>query len=229
MNMQGLRLDMFRLPPARRVLVLAPHPDDEAVGCGGLMARFNRAGVEAMVVFVTDGQHTSSSRAKALAEQRRAESEIALGVLGVRHTIRWGLVDGKVATSDLPVGKLQMLVHSFGIELLLVPHLGESHPDHQAVARLPARLNSAELNLTIMTYEIWTPLDPHRVVNVSAEMEIKLQAIRAYASQCERYHLERLALGLGQYRAAWSQMRWRFAECYGCFTLPQYQELCNAH
>jgi LmbE family N-acetylglucosaminyl deacetylase len=90
---------------AERVLIVAPHPDDETLGCGGLIAGMSRAGKRVDVVFLTDGAASHSGHPKLapldLARLRRAESLAALSVLGV---------DGaRVCFLDLPDGALDRL------------------------------------------------------------------------------------------------------------------------
>ena len=53
---------IFRAPRARRILVLAPHPDDESVGCGGYLTKMADEGAEITVAFVTDGELGATGR-----------------------------------------------------------------------------------------------------------------------------------------------------------------------
>ncbi len=225
-------LATFHVPRPRRALVLAPHPDDEAVGCGGYLAMLADGGTEITVVFVTDGGlDASGCQNDSLAERRRRESQAAMAVLAVQHAVWWGLPDGNLTECAGPAGSVQRLIEDRAIELVLSPHPGEAHPDHAAVARLLADVTSSGGGEpTVMTYEIWTPQLPDCVVDITARMERKLQAVRAYESQLSRFHLEGLVEGLGRYRAAWSRMRgWRFAECYRRFDLAGYRAFCHAN
>ncbi len=73
-----------------RTLVLAPHPDDESLGCGGTLALLRRAGFTVHVVFITDGTqshpHSPSYPAERLRDLREAEALEALRELGVSAT-----------------------------------------------------------------------------------------------------------------------------------------------
>ena len=225
-------LAMYRMPRPQRVLVIAPHPDDEAVGCGGFLVHATRNGARVDLVLVTDGdRHPSGHPDATLAETRRRESERACRSLGIHRVHRWHLTDGSLAPDQLPGSKLDSLVRDLAIELVLVPHPQEAHADHAAVAVMPSQLRRADDNLSVMTYEVWTPISrPQCVVDITSAWETKLAAIRTYASQCRRFNLETLAGGLGQYRAAWSRMQgWRYAECFGRFSLAEYREFCRAN
>lgn len=224
------RAPLLRPPRFDRVLVVAPHPDDEAVGCGGYLARLAVQGADVTVLFVTDGEKGLGRPSLAqAAEIRRQEAHDAADLLSVRRLMHWSLPDGGVCVEGGTAAQLSRLVRKLGAEVVLVPHLGEAHPDHAAVAQLAAMLD-ARPDMTVMTYEIWTPQEPNCVVDVTAHMSRRLAAIRAYVSQCRRFNLELLATGLAQYRAAWSRMRaWRFAEGYGMYSLAEYRELNRAN
>jgi LmbE family N-acetylglucosaminyl deacetylase len=125
----------------RSVLVVAPHPDDETIGCGATVARRRAAGTEVDVVVVTDGRHSHTSALVSTAELgriRSAESVEACGVLGVpqgrvhllgyEELTLWDRLDA-VATS------LAELLESTRPDQVLVVSEHDWHTDHQAVNR----------------------------------------------------------------------------------------------
>ncbi len=230
MNAWKNTLAMFRPPRPRHALVLAPHPDDESVGCGGYLSMLADGGAKITVVFVTDGGlNAAGKRDQALVDRRRRESQAAMSVLGIRHAVWWGFEDGGLADCRRPTALLQRLVTEQQVDLILTPHPSESHSDHAAVARMTAELATDGAGRpTVMTYEIWTPQVPNCLVDIGARLDRKLQAIRAYESQASRFNLEGLAEGLGRYRAAWSRMRgWRFAEGFRQFSLDEFRSFCR--
>ena len=96
-------------PGAESVMVLAPHMDDETIGCGGTLARHVRAGASVKVVFLTDGRHGGGSQLRALrgnarhagemelVATRKAEARQALGILGVQGMLFLDVEDGTLA------------------------------------------------------------------------------------------------------------------------------------
>ena len=127
---------------ARRLLVIAPHPDDESLGCGGLIASFARDGRQTHTVFVTDGgaSHRNSvswPRAR-LAAAREAEAAEALAILGAgdhpRSFLR--LHDADMAKPGTPghtaaTHQLAQIVAAFSPDLVLLPWRRDPHRDHQ--------------------------------------------------------------------------------------------------
>ena len=122
----------------RPAIVLAPHPDDEVLGCGGLVALKRRRGVPVTVVFLTDGaaSHGDAPTGE-LAAIRRREALAATGELGVgADEVRFldlpdgGLTDAAVhAIDDLDGLVGDRLGHG---TQLIVPHPLEPPPDHRA-------------------------------------------------------------------------------------------------
>lgn len=126
------------VPPGRRIAVVAPHPDDEVLMVGGLLAQLATAGRPMLVVAVTDGEasHPGSqtwSRAR-LARTRPAESALALQRLGADASVaRLGLPDGGVAAHTGPlVARLQALLRPD--DAVFTTWRLDGHPDHEATA-----------------------------------------------------------------------------------------------
>jgi LmbE family N-acetylglucosaminyl deacetylase len=200
------------------VLVLAPHPDDEAIGCGGAMSLHAARGDRVTVAFLTSGElglkHLSCEEARRI---RQSEAHNAAKVLEVAdvHFLRcpdWYLNE----TIADAAGLLQPVVDSEGPEVIYFPHPDESHPDHQAVAAiLGAILKRCKTRPTkLYAYEIWTPLtEPNHSEDITKTMARKLRAVRCYRSQLPVFHYDRAVKGLNQYRGC-LLARCRYAEAF---------------
>ena len=136
------------------VLVLAAHPDDESLGCGGVVAAAGRAGLPLRVIVATDGErshpHATAWSADHLRAARRAEAAVATEQLGPAATLHLlGLPDGQVAhhEDDLLVAARPFV----GPEtVVLAPWRSDGHPDHEAVGRVAARLGAR-----LWEYPLW--------------------------------------------------------------------------
>jgi len=131
-------LDLFG-----RTLVVAPHPDDESLGCGGAIALLRARGHPVHVLFVSDGtlSHPSSRRypAPRLAALREEEALSALAALGVERAAATflGLKDRGVplpgATGfDAAVDRCRALIEAIRPRTVLLPWRRDPHPDHCA-------------------------------------------------------------------------------------------------
>jgi LmbE family N-acetylglucosaminyl deacetylase len=141
--------------PAVPTLVLAPHPDDETLGAGGLIAKLRTQGTPVTVVAVTDGESAYDDM-KRLNEIRVPEQTEALRRLGVRESMiqRLKLPDRDVSShEDELVDLLLPLVTPE--TLVIAPWPGDFHPDHEAVGRAAARVSRLR-NSPVAYYLFWT-------------------------------------------------------------------------
>jgi LmbE family N-acetylglucosaminyl deacetylase len=142
-------------PPATRTVVVAPHPDDETLGAGGLIATLRRQNVEVSMVAVTDGENAYSN-ARNHGPIRRREQEDALQILGLdkSHIIRFGLPDREVSQHEDTLVDLLLPFAADDVHLV-APWTGDFHPDHEACGRAAeevARQSGAHLSF----YFFWT-------------------------------------------------------------------------
>ena len=143
--------NQLQLGASDRILVLAPHPDDESIACGGLLLAARAAGAARCVVIVTDGDNNpwpqrwiekrwridSAARAR-WGARRRAEAGAALDILGVdageRHFL--GLPDSGLTALLMRDGlsnRLRGEFERFRPTHVALPTLRDRHPDHSAV------------------------------------------------------------------------------------------------
>lgn len=179
---------MRALPAARTVLVVAPHPDDEAIGAWGLMTALRRRGARLWVVVVSDGaaSHPGSVRwppARLVAERRR-ESLRAMRALGIAPArVRFlGLPDGAL-TAAAVIRRLERL-RMPRPDLICGPVAGDAHADHRAVA---AALSARRRARHRLGYRVW-PLDGRargtlRLRLDAATRTAKRRAVLGYRTQ----------------------------------------------
>jgi LmbE family N-acetylglucosaminyl deacetylase len=182
------------LGDARRLVVVAPHPDDETLAATALL----RAGLPVLLVAVTDGtgSHPGSERwpVRELARVRPRESLDALALLGVTPQVaRLGLPDGGVAAGAVADGLRGLLRAG---DAVVSTWRADGHPDHEA-AGTAAAIVTGELGLPLVEAPVWTwhwaePGDPRvpwaRMVRVDldpAALAAKRSAVAAYRSQVE--------------------------------------------
>lgn len=206
--------DTTELADGRSALVVAPHPDDETLGCGGVILRKLAAGSAVTVLMVTDGRHSHTSSvigADELAALRRQELHEAAGRLGLPDgAVRWvEIEDGRVVANE---GRLVAVIQDLLAELrpddLYATSAAEPHPDHAAVGRAARRAAQLTGDVTLFEYPIWLwgswPLQPGNrigsvveavrrlagdravIVHIEDVAKAKLHALEAHQTQLRR-------------------------------------------
>jgi bacillithiol biosynthesis deacetylase BshB1 len=188
------------------VVVLAPHPDDAEMSCGGTILRLVAAGRRVAIVDATRGENAS----RGSPEVRRAECDAATAVLGVEVRLNLELPDAGVRDDDRALAAVVGALRSLRPRLLLAPADRDLHPDHEATGRLARRawfhaglakvlphLGPPHRPALLLHYPLHDEIEPTFCVDISAVAARKLQAVRCYATQyggAERSHLARLDL-----------------------------------
>jgi LmbE family N-acetylglucosaminyl deacetylase len=191
-------------PTLRNLLVLSAHPDDETVGCGGLLALCARSGTEVHVVVATAGEATTGSSLPAdeVGKLRVDELGDACRILGTRPPEVLGLPDGHLAEHvDELASHLARRIAELRPEAIALPWFLDGHPDHQAVTAALRQAGVPE-ETELWGYEIWTPLPPNRLVDITTVVATKEQAIAAHRTAHLAFDAGAM-LGLNRYRAAY--------------------------
>ncbi len=155
-----------RLGRRGRVVVIAPHPDDEVFAVGGIMTLLARAGYELEVVAVTDGEasHAFSSRITParLREVRARETRNAYRELGIDPLrIRLEIPDSAVQAQSETL-RQALATRLAGASIVFAPLETDGHPDHDAVG-LATREVTAALDATLWRFAIWARVHPERI------------------------------------------------------------------
>lgn len=142
-------------PPAASLLVIAPHPDDETLAVGGLIAAQRAKGLEVVVAAVTDGENAYPDF-PGLGDLRAGEQTDALRRLGVaaENIVRLKLPDSDVGSQErLLVEQLMPLVSRS--TSIVAPWRGDFHPDHEACGRAAEEV-ARRTGASLTSYFFWT-------------------------------------------------------------------------
>ena len=202
-----------------RLLVLAPHPDDEVIGCGGLVAQHLRERRAVRIVIATDGAEGGDTAV------REEESRRGVARLGDAEVEFLRFPDRNLGADVRPGIREQLL--AFHPDLILVPAPGEIHPDHSALARAFIDVVQGDETLfaelavaRVAFYEVSQPLRPNAIVDISDVAELKYAAIAEHASQLAVRDYVSYARGLNAYRAMTLPPGTKYAEAYFVVDLP---------
>lgn len=184
---------------SRPLLVLAPHPDDESLGCGGLIAACAAAEAPVFVHYLTDGRHSHPGSIdwppNRIAATREREAVIAANALGVpEHALRFTReTDGALLfdadAADRVFDAVAAHARELGDPIVAAPWRGDPHPDHVAAALIAERLEAESPRCRGLRYIVWSDrnyvsaFEGAQRFDVSAFLQQKLRAIHAYETQ----------------------------------------------
>ncbi|NLW92527.1 MAG: PIG-L family deacetylase [Syntrophomonadaceae bacterium] len=212
----------------RKIMVFAPHPDDDVIGCGGSIAKHTSQGHEVITVFMTSGEAGSlCCSCSELAALRENEARQASEVLGVKATIFLGNPDGFLEYGRDNLMRIMILLRSEKPDMVYLPHALDGNEDHRVTHKLvlDACRRAAgpwfqecpggpwEVK-TILAYEVWTPLhELSYIEDITIYMEQKLEALRLHSSQLADIRYDEAIEGLNHYRGILSA-KGQYCECF---------------
>lgn len=204
-----------------RLLVLAPHPDDEVIGCGGLVALHLREGRKVHVAVATDGAQAGD------AAQRESESRAALALLGDVSIEFLRFPDRKLSGQRELNDRMAAILREWKPDLIAVPSPLEIHPDHIALSRAFCDLIGRDPSLfadlaaaRVAFYEVSAPLRPNALVDITAVADTKYAAIETHESQAAIHDYTSYARALNVWRTMTLPPHVKFAEAYWTISLP---------
>lgn len=207
---QAREISTERLLEFGTTVVIAPHPDDESLGCGGTIALLRKAGLPVHVIFVSDGtlSHPNSKKypAEKLRQLRESEALNALKILNVDagHASFMRLKDRSVPNPSEPdfepaVQQIRQILQPLQPDTILVTWQKDPHPDHRAAWQM---VNTAVSGLKktprILQYLIWVwelgenkdltvnQFNKFYFIDIKTVFHLKKQAIAAHVSQVSR-------------------------------------------
>jgi N-acetylglucosamine malate deacetylase 1 len=211
-----------------QVLVIAPHPDDETLGCGGTLIQLAQSGVQADYVFVTSGEcgthpgeYQPPANSAALALRRQGEAREAVQRLTGREVIFLNGRDGAVSEQQNLIIELDQVLRQRTYQRVFVCWPYDQHPDHQATfIWFRQALEFHPEIKSIWLYEVWSPLQPSIVIPIDATFAAKRHALAAHQSQLDVLNYDHAFTGLAMYRAIWSPPS-QYAEAFQVLTREQ--------
>jgi len=176
----------------KNVLVVAAHPDDEVLGCGGTIARHSAEGDQVSVVFMADGV-TARKGADEQAGKVRNEAMLkASEILGVQNTYSLGFPDNRMDSIPLldVVQSLETLLESLKPEVIYTHHSTDLNIDHRityqavltACRPVPGQVVREIYSFEVLSATDWSgqPFSPNVFVDISPYLDVKLAAVQAY-------------------------------------------------
>jgi len=169
---------------ARKILALAPHPDDLEIGCGGTLAEHVARGDEVHVFIATSGDVGGNG------DVRKSEQEAASKILGVQQ-VHWGeFPDTKLPqyTQDL-MDTLEALIADVQPDTVYVNYSEDTHQDHRTLPQVARSVTRYIAN--VLYYETPSSMnfEPSVFMDIHDVMSLKIKALESHASQVESTHV----------------------------------------
>lgn len=231
-------------PPGTRALVLAPHPDDESIGCGGTVRKYVESGAKVWVAVLTDGRAGDPElralpsddpqrkrREDELVQRRKDETLAALEVLGVEEHCFLGAADGALDRHAAQIAsRLADILSGWRPDIVLLPFLTDRHRDHFAtnscLLEAASRLDASWIeSIGCMGYETWSPIYANLYVDITTVMEHKRKAVRCHQSQLRSNAFLAGIEGLNRFRAVSGLTGGDYAEGFFLAPLSTYRSL----
>lgn len=180
---------------SRTVLIVAAHTDDEALGCGGTVAKHVDDGDTVHAVFMADGVTSRQDATDAEMEQRNSAAASAHRMLGIEQTYMLGFPDNRMDSVPLLdiVQRLEGILEKVKPEVIYTHHIGDLNIDHQithkavmtACRPVPGASVKEIYAFEVLSSTEWnTPgflnFIPNVFVDISKHLEMKLKALQFY-------------------------------------------------
>ena len=186
------------------MLVVAPHQDDETIGCGGVLALQVRAKKPAFVVLLQDGAdgHDELGMTRhELTALRNEESRRAAALLGIEPPRFLGHAD-LAASAKIAAGELREILVERKVDAVFTPFMLDGHPDHRKANYILAEaLKDAGGKIRVFGYEVWGLCIPNVIVVIDDVIEQKLAMLRCFEFANKAVDYVQTTKGLNMYHS----------------------------
>ncbi|MCF7822776.1 MAG: PIG-L family deacetylase [Candidatus Marinimicrobia bacterium] len=221
-NLQPLEIEV---PDAKRILVIAPHPDDDIIGAGGTLIKAKAIGADIHVLYVTNGlpEHAEAIRKETLSVCEQIGTTPHFLDCQARA----------IPINDRDVNsKVQKIVTELKPDLIFTSFLLDDHDDHRRVNHLLLEVldNKKLPKCEIWAYQIYSSVIPNVVVNISEQVTRKKELIDIWESVGKLGDLAHYILGVNASNSRYlktKEIAW--AESFFVVPIEEYLKLCRIY
>lgn len=217
------------LPVGKRVLSISPHPDDESIGAGGLLwAHRNLSEIHCIVLSRGEKggaleipSENSELYKSELAKVRKQEFLKTVSMLNTKSFYFFDFPNGDISCNTQEAERLRSSVKKIKPDVVMLPWFFDDWPDHRCANILYA-WGCADFEYMVLSYEVWTMLEPNALFDITDYLEGKLSLIQNYGSQLRTVDYLSYVIALAKLRAfQYSPHRSGAIEAY--FALPNHE------
>lgn len=215
----------FSMGKSKKVIVLAPHSDDESIGCAGTIFQLQSMGYEVVIVLFTSSADELSNNEKG--ELRLQEFQKAIEMYENCREIHFLYPDGKL-TEFCTEAKEQLteIIEREEPGIIFTPYIMDCHSDHKCVSKMLAEVVPHN-DILVAMYEVWVPiLHPNYYIDISEFWDKKKSVLQCYPSQVNQYSILEKAKELNGLRAKLSMRRKvKYVEAFKGIEAHEYIDL----
>lgn len=224
---QNLELVVMDRPQGKRILVLAPHPDDDVFGAGGVLIKSIAAGVKVKTICITSGEAEGATDSAGVREEETRHTAEILGVEVEfwQYPVRTWRVN--VESKE----RLRAAIAQWNPDTIFLPFLADDHEDHRRVSELFYQVvKNISLSCEIWAYQVYSTVLPNVIVDITDVMDQKLQMVRMHKSQMEHRDWAHYIRGLNAFNSRFLKTNEpRFAEMFFVVPAQEYLEICKRY
>lgn len=216
--------------PKSKILIIAPHQDDEILGCGGYIRKNIEDGCSIVILFITSGW--SGVRNKKMSKKKRVkiretEAIKAGKILGIEKFIFLRKNDRAIYADKTLLFDIVKTIQITQPDIILSPHEDDADFEHQVVNKLTkeaawlakegvliTKLSPARQLKEILFYEVWAPIKkPTVYVDITKHIDLKIKALMQYKSQLQQRDYISIISGLNMFRGGIKGFKYAEAFC----------------
>ena len=212
-------------------LVIAPHPDDESIGCGGSIIKHINSSSRVKVIFLTNGDKGDFEGrfGNDYLQIRRQSALNAMETLGVRDFEFWEYGDRQVYSFLGEIEeRLLNTVNKHKPSIIYAPSSYEAHPDHRASFEIASK-TAQRTGTALLLYEVLIALHPNILADITKEIKQKIKAIQKYYTELYYNNYTAKIIGLNRFRTFTLPSYVKYAEGFILIQKDESEQSINNH
>lgn len=215
------------MKPETKCLVVGPHPDDETIGCGGIMLKYPKN--FDCIVMAASGMKYKNIDAEKRADIRIKEFNSVMAKIGIKN--HWIFKTFGVPPMCKQIKRLLSeylsVLNTEQYDYIFLPHPNDNHKEHRyitnTIMKKILRQNGYKKTLKICYYGVWTPLmGATHFEDIESVQDKKYKLLDMYKSQNVVVYYPDMAAGLNQYYGGLSHAHMKHAEAFKVVSVGQY-------
>lgn len=216
----------------RCVLFFSPHPDDEVIGCGGLIQRLVQSGARVVILQVTDGTDSRAFRdcpGKIDRQVRLEESKQVAERLQVNHLILWNYPGESYPQAEDAIEKYIHVLQTYQPALIGAPFVNDPHPIHRSVNHYLKtaleRIQETGEETSILQYEVWSLVPPNTYCIIDEQFNKKTELLMQYQTGMKAFDYVAFCRQKNSYQSLHLLSKPGYIECFLKVTIQEYLKI----